>query len=192
MLVLRHALFAAVWGAALLTAAFDRTPFATDEGGQFSLVASDSRQGWGRGPDGGQTTSRQLELARWLSGCWELRSARRVTIEMWMPPDGNLMLGASRTTVGGVVREYEHLRLSTDGDVIVYTAIPSGQQEAAFRTTVLSDSNLVFENLAHDFPQRILYQRRGVDSLVARIEGPGPNGTRGVDFPMRRIPCVAP
>jgi hypothetical protein len=29
----------------------------------------------------------------------------------------------------------------------------------------------VFENLAHDFPQRIIYSRAG-DQLTARIEGP--------------------
>jgi hypothetical protein len=48
----------------------------------------------------------------------------------------------------------------------------------------------VFENPAHDFPQRIIYRRLSPDSLVARIEGPGPNNTtRGIDFPMRRVNC---
>ncbi len=131
-----------------------------------------------------------LDRVGWLAGCWEQRTPRRVTVEMWMPPDGDLMLGASRTTVGGLAREFEHLRLSADGDVIVYTASPSGQQETAFRSTVVSDSVLVFENLTHDFPQRILYGSIGPDSLVARIEGPGPDGIRGIDFPMRRIPCT--
>lgn len=137
-----------------------------------------------------QSDSR-LARVRWLAGCWELRTPRRVTVEMWMPPDGDLMLGGSRTTAGGVAREYEHLRLSMDGETMVYTASPSGQRETAFRSTVVSDSNLVFENLAHDFPQRIIYRKLGADSLVARIEGPGPNGSRGIDFPMRRIPCTA-
>ncbi|MDP2958801.1 MAG: hypothetical protein Q8N53_20420 [Longimicrobiales bacterium] len=49
---------------------------------------------------------------------------------------------------------------------------------------------LVFENLQHDFPQRILYRPLGLDSLVARIEGPRRDGPRGFDFPMRRVSCV--
>jgi hypothetical protein len=44
-------------------------------------------------------------------------------------------------------------------------------------------------NPAHDFPQRIGYLRRGADSLVAWIEGPGTSGVRRVEYPMRRVEC---
>ena len=134
----------------------------------------------------------RLGRMRWLAGCWELRTPQRVTLEMWMPPDGELMLGASRTVAGGVTREFEQLRLQARGDTLVYTATPSGQRETAFRSTETSDSGFTVENLTHDFPQRIAYQRRGADSLIARIEGPGPGGPRGIDFPMRRVACTAP
>ena len=132
----------------------------------------------------------RLAALRWMAGCWERRTAQQVTVEMWMQPAGELMLGASRTVAGGVTSEFEQLRLDARGDTLVYTALPSRQKETAFRSTQYSDSAFVVENLAHDFPQRISYRRRGADSLIARIEGPGPNGTRGIDFPMRRISCV--
>ncbi|HXV85105.1 MAG TPA: DUF6265 family protein [Gemmatimonadales bacterium] len=130
-----------------------------------------------------------LAQAGWLAGCWELARGARTTVEMWMPPAGGLMLGASRTLVNGSLREYEQLRLRGEGSQLVYTALPSGQAEASFTSTTVTDSGFTVENLAHDFPQRIIYRRRGADSLVARIEGPGPNGPRGIDFPMRRIAC---
>jgi hypothetical protein len=134
-----------------------------------------------------------MQRLGWLSGCWELRRGARVTLEMWMPPDGNLMLGASRTTAGGTVREFEQLRLTAGPDGrLTYSALPSRQREASFTSVEVSDSGFTVENLAHDFPQRIIYRRRGADSLVARIEGPGPNGTRGIDFPMRRVACQVP
>jgi len=132
-----------------------------------------------------------LDKLRWLGGCWELRRGPRVTMEMWMPLEGGLMLGASRSVVNGVVRESEQLRLSLRGDTLVYTALPSGQKETEFKTVVVSDSGFAVENLTHDFPQRIVYRRRGVDSLVARVEGPGQGGTRGIDFPMKRVACTA-
>jgi hypothetical protein len=119
-----------------------------------------------------------------------LRAPNRVTLEMWMPPLGDLMLGASRTTVGTATREYEQLRLQAEGDRLVYTSIPSGQREASFPSITVSDTLLVFENTAHDFPQRISYRRRGADSVTARIEGPGPDGTRGVQFPYQRVSCL--
>lgn len=131
-----------------------------------------------------------LSRAGWLAGCWERRAPNRVTLEMWMPPLGDLMLGASRTTVGTATSEFEQLRLKLDAGRIVYTAVPSGQRETSFPSITVSDTLIVFENTAHDFPQRIIYRRRGTDSLIARIEGPGPNGPRGVNFPMRRSSCL--
>lgn len=130
----------------------------------------------------------------WLAGCWEQRTGNRESLEMWMPPAGGLMLGASRTIVGGGVREYEQVMIKAEGGKLVYTATPSGQHTASFTSTHITDSSFTVENLQHDFPQRIIYRRRGADSLVARIEGPGRGGagTRGIDFPMRRTACTAP
>jgi hypothetical protein len=134
--------------------------------------------------------SATLARAGWLAGCWELRASNRVTLEMWMPASGDLMLGASRTIVGTSTAEFEQLRLKVDGERLVYTSLPSGQREASFSSITVSDTLLVFENTAHDFPQRILYRRLGADSIIARIEGPGPNGPRGVQFPYRRASCL--
>ena len=132
-----------------------------------------------------------LARANWLAGCWELRAANRVTLEMWMPPLGDMMLGASRTTSNTATSEFEQLRLTVDGDRLVYTALPSGQKEASFPSITVSDTMLVFENRAHDFPQRITYRKRGADSIVAQVEGPGQSGvTRRIQFPMRRASCL--
>jgi hypothetical protein len=130
-------------------------------------------------------------LPSWLAGCWELRAGNRVTLEMWMPASGGLMLGASRTVVNGVVREFEQIVLRADSGKLAYTARPSGQAETTFTSTSASDSGFVVANPSHDFPQRIIYRRRGADSLVALIEGPGDSGTRGFDFPMRRVSCTS-
>jgi hypothetical protein len=133
-----------------------------------------------------------IDRIAWLAGCWELRTQNRVTLEMWMPPAGGMMLGASRTVIGGAAREFEHLRITAHGDTLVYTSIPSGQRETDFRSTTVSAREIVFENRTHDFPQVIRYRRAGADSLIARIEGPGrDNTTRGFDFPMRRAACAA-
>jgi hypothetical protein len=131
-----------------------------------------------------------IDHAAWIAGCWEQRSANRLTMEMWMPPAGGTMMGASRTTAGGATREYEQLH--TAGDTLIYSALPSGQRPTDFRSTSLSSTALVFENPAHDFPRKITYRRVGADSLIARVEGPGPNNTtRGFDIRMRRASCTA-
>jgi hypothetical protein len=135
----------------------------------------------------------RLDHAGWIAGCWEFRAPGRTTLEMWMPPGGDLMLGASRTVSATAVSEFEQMRIKAEGGRLVYTALPSGQKEASFPSTHTSDTLLIFDNPEHDFPQRILYRRRGADSIVARIEGPGSNNTtRGINFPMRRASCTDP
>ena len=137
--------------------------------------------------------STPIDRAGWLAGCWEMRAGNRVSFEMWMPPAGGMMMGASRTTVAGKTREYEQLRLWAAGDTLVYTALPSGQSQSDFRSTSVSSTSLVFENPTHDFPRKITYRRVGADSIVARVEGPGrDNATRGFAVPMRRASCTQP
>jgi Domain of unknown function (DUF6265) len=126
----------------------------------------------------------------WLAGCWELRTATRVTHEQWMAPLGGSLLGMSRTVAGGVVREFEYLRIARIADTLSYVATPSGQRETRFAMTQLSDTAVTFANPAHDFPQQIEYRRRGADSLVATISGMTSAGRRAVPFPMRRIACT--
>jgi hypothetical protein len=53
----------------------------------------------------------------------------------------------------------------------------------------ISDTMVVFENPAHDFPQRVGYQRRGADSLVAWIEGTMQGQARKIEFPYARATC---
>jgi hypothetical protein len=89
-----------------------------------------------------------------------------------------------------VTREFEFLRIHTAGDTLVYTAQPGGRAPTEFRTVAPVAGVIVFENPAHDFPTRISYRRAGTDSLIARVEGPGPGGAlRGFDVPMARIHC---
>ena len=133
----------------------------------------------------------QLARLRWLAGCWEQQRGNRQSFEMWMPPAGGLMLGASRTIRGTTLAKWDQIRLSVRDGRVVYTALPSGQNQTDFTAVSVTDSGFTVENLAHDFPQRIIYARRGSDSLVARIEGKTPQGDRGVDYPMRRVSCEA-
>ena len=126
----------------------------------------------------------------WLAGCWELRSGDRATLEIWMVPAGGMMLGASRTVVSGATREYEQVMIREQDGRLVYTANPSGQAEASFTSTEVTDSSFVVENLAHDFPQRITYVRTGPEAWMARVEGPGPDGMRGFELRMTRVSCA--
>jgi Domain of unknown function (DUF6265) len=125
----------------------------------------------------------------WLAGCWEQAAGPRLVEEQWSRPRGGLMLGAGRTVRGDTLVEYEQTRIFERGGRLVFGANPSGQASAEFESIQLSDSAVTFENPAHDFPQRVMYRRRGADSLIARVEGMRNGKLRGVDFPYARADC---
>jgi Domain of unknown function (DUF6265) len=132
-----------------------------------------------------------LAGAAWLAGCWTLDDAEPGSTEQWMVPAGGTMLGMARTIKNGrmVAHEFLQIRERADGSLI-YIARPSGQAEAQFPLSQRAEGELQFENLAHDFPQRIIYRRQSGERLLARIEGRRANGeARTVDFPMRRGDC---
>jgi hypothetical protein len=106
-----------------------------------------------------------------------------------MRPRGGLMLGAGRTVESDSLIEFEQVRILEREGRLIYAAAPSGQTPAEFTSIAVTDTSVTFENLAHDFPQRILYRRVGRDSLAARIEGMRGGKLRGVDFAYGRAAC---
>jgi hypothetical protein len=127
----------------------------------------------------------------WLSGCWEMSEVGRglTVTEMWMKPSGDAMLGVGRTVKSGKVIDFEFLRIVEDANGLAYLSRPSANKEdTTFRLVKSSPGELTFENLQHDFPQRIIYRVDG-RKLHARIEGTKDGKTRGVDFPYTRTKC---
>jgi hypothetical protein len=122
----------------------------------------------------------------WLAGCWMGTSGQGVYEEQWMSPGGGMLIGMSRTVRGDRTVAYEFLRIEAREGRLAYVARPSGQAEAAFPLVKVSAWEAVFENLAHDFPQRIMYARTG-GALRVRVESA--EGKKGQDFPMTATPC---
>ena len=107
-----------------------------------------------------------------------------------MAPRGGQMIGMGRTVRGDSVIEFEHLRIFARDGRAVYHAEPSGQTPADFTAATVGDTLVTFENTQHDFPQRVIYRKRGADSLLAWIEGTIGGRSRRVDFPYARVRCV--
>jgi hypothetical protein len=109
--------------------------------------------------------------------------------EHWMAPRGSSMIGVSRTVRGGKLTAYELIVLEEQGERLAYKAHPSGQPAATFLSIDVSDSQVVFENPQHDFPQQIGYLLKG-DSLLAWIAGTAKGKPRRAEFPYRRVACA--
>lgn len=114
-----------------------------------------------------------LEDLDWMAGDRVSPSATSEAREVWIGPGGGVLLGMSLTTrLDGGRGQYEHMRIATlpDGR-LAFIAMPSGQPEAVFPLKSYEGRRAVFEDPAHDFPQRVIYWDKGDGVVGARIEG---------------------
>lgn len=127
----------------------------------------------------------------WMAGCWSSADGPVRVDEQWTSPEGGMMLGLSRTVKQGRTVFHEFLRIETKDGVVTYTPrLSTGQAPVSFTLVKQTPDEVVFENLSHDFPQRILYRRTSA-GLFARIEGSRSGKEQAVDFPMQRVRCEA-
>jgi hypothetical protein len=126
----------------------------------------------------------------WLAGCWQGQFGEPGTVEQWLLPAGGTMLGVSRTVKQGKTVEFEFMQLRQLPDgVLAFIPQPSGRPPTVFRLLRLGQSEAVFENLEHDFPQRIAYSRPDQSRLLASVEGLRSGVARKVEFSFARTSC---
>ena len=53
-----------------------------------------------------------------------------------------------------------------------------------------SGGKFTFENKEHDFPQRVIYERKGSESLLAAIEGTFKGKEAREEFQMKKVRCA--
>ena len=115
------------------------------------------------------STSAPLPDLTWLAGYWLSCEEEQEVSETWSDPRESVLRGTSFTVRQGTV-SWEQARIGPSDGSISFFAAPSGQQPAEFRLKSAGARSVVFENLAHDFPQRVIYWRSG-DRLNGRVEG---------------------
>lgn len=132
----------------------------------------------------------KLATLSWLAGCWSAETDEPGSVEHWLPLAGGTMLGVGRTVKNGktVAHEFMQIRADAQGQIVLI-AKPDRKPEATFTMTVGAADAVTFENLQHEFPQRVMYRLLAGDRLAARIEGMRDGVLRGIDYPMRRAAC---
>ncbi len=123
--------------------------------------------------------AQSLSDLNWMAGYWTSSENGTTMEELWTPYAGGLLVGLHRDVFGNGRSSFEFLRIVQSEKDIVYLASPSGRPATPFTLKELSGQKAVFENLEHDFPQRIIYSREG-DTLTARIEDK--SGDKGMQW----------
>lgn len=131
-----------------------------------------------------------VEKLDWIAGCWASDDGKERIEEHWLKPAGQSMIGLSRTIAGGRTVFVEYAQIAESKGETAYTVLLGMNSKAvSFKLIKSSDSEAVFENPTHDFPQRIIYRRESRDSLFARIEGQEKGVNKAMDFHYKRASC---
>lgn len=111
----------------------------------------------------------------WL-GNWEMKTSKGITIESWTYQNDSMYIGNSykiKPSGDSVLQESIELVKKADFIFLISRVVDqNNNQPVPFKLSEFNSNYFVFENKAHDFPQKITYDFSIKDSLIATIEGP--------------------
>lgn len=121
-----------------------------------------------------------------LIGTWKVEN--REDYEAWTATDASTLQGQGYKIRNGQKTITEYLSIKTEDGKTVYTATVPGQNNGQPVDFVLNTEvvgKYSFENLAHDFPQKIQYTPMGDAALLVEVMG---SGGRGFSYMMAKQP----
>lgn len=124
-----------------------------------------------------------------LEGTWISSDKSGEFIEKWSTIGDTEMDGTSFMVLKGDTIFSEVMKLMINNDSVYYCPLVTGENNGKairFKLTSKSPKKWIFENKTHDFPQQIIYQFKGNDSLIAFVQGNEGNRFRRLEFRMRR------
>ncbi|MCZ4243157.1 DUF6265 family protein [Pedobacter punctiformis] len=140
---------------------------------------------------GAKAQNRLPKAFNFLLGSWEMQTSKGKIIEHWkINTDQNLKGESYRINIKGDSLLTETLTIKKIGKEVFYCSTVTGQndgKEVCFKLISTKQNTYIFENLTHDFPQRIVYQNQGKDHLLAWIEGAINGQNKKSEFKYKRI-----
>mgnify|MGYP006171705417 CR=1 FL=1 len=131
-----------------------------------------------------------LKLFFFLTGSWEMKTAKGKIVESWAASIDSLNGKSYRYSLKGDSVLTETVVLKKIGNVLHFcvTGYEKGNEGTTnFKLISAINDTYIFENKAHDFPQRIVYQNKGKDQLLAWIEGEVNGKKIKSEFPYLRV-----
>jgi hypothetical protein len=135
------------------------------------------------------TVLTKIKQMEWVIGKWEHISRDRSLYEIWTKTNDTVYSGRSFMIANNDTVFSESISLELKNNELFYIPTVSDQNNAkpiAFKFISIENTEIIFENKEHDFPQRIIYKNPEYDSLYARVEGNDNSKFRKEEFFMKR------
>ena len=124
-----------------------------------------------------------------IQGTWSMPTKRGTVYENWQLKD-NVLDGKSYKVIGGDTILLERVTILIKGAEIFYIPLVEGQnngEPVSFKLVSSLNDRFIFDNPAHDFPQRVIYELPKSDAMHAWIEGMDKGVYRKSDFYYKRV-----
>jgi hypothetical protein len=113
----------------------------------------------------------EVNSLKWMLGKWQSSTEEGILYEEWKKVNDSTYSGhAYAITPEGDTTFSETAQITKSNGAITYSVTVNEESTTDF-ALVDNQDIAVFENIDHDFPQRIIYQKLAKDSLFAKIEG---------------------
>ena len=134
-----------------------------------------------------QSTS--IKQFSFMLGNWEMKTSKGKLSESWKQVGESLIGKSYRYNLAGDSTLMETVIIKKIAGNFFFCV--TGAQEdktktIKFKLVSSAENQLIFENKAHDFPQRIVYENKGKDILFAWIAGPMNGKEAKSEFNYRR------
>lgn len=138
-------------------------------------------------PENRDVAADRMTQMSWLTGIWQrtgLPEGQSAT-ETWKV-DAHGLVGRGVLRREGKIAFEERLRIQAlDGTIVYIADVAHNPAPVAFALSKMLEDGFVFENLAHDYPQRIAYRYKDGRMSVAISAG---DGGRAQVFYFKRAP----
>ncbi len=132
----------------------------------------------------------EIKKAEWLIGTWENKTSKGSIYETWYKVNDYELSGKSYILKENDTVVFENIRLVQEHDKLYYIPVVKNQNNnlpIRFSGITATETQLIFENTEHDFPQKIAYSKIKSDSLYAEISGIKKGQPRKQAFLMKRV-----
>jgi len=128
-----------------------------------------------------------IKQASWLLGTWQSKSPEGLLVEKWQKLNDSTYSGKSYFLAGKDTAFTESIVIQQRGGKLYYIPTVKNQNNGKPVTFTQKGTGLIFENLKHDYPQKITYVKVKPDSLVAEISGISKGKFKSEKFPMGKV-----
>jgi len=115
-----------------------------------------------------------VESLKWLVGDWHSENGTLKINESWQKISAKTFegYGSTYSIEKNKVVSSETLRLvEMSGEIFYIAKVASNKLPITFKLTSCTANSVIFENSAHDFPQRISYQLKNEQSMIVFVSG---------------------